>query len=529
MKNILLALICLTIVLSCETNPIPEDMNKNEKYPYLEDVYGSMYKELMMSETLEDTKLFADAVPKRPIKDIRLDFRKRKNDVGFDRMAFMKANWVLPEEPIDVDTIDRLPISEHIEKLWSKLTKPVKEKEEYSTYIPIPNPHVITDTRDREINYWESYFIIEGLLASGKTDVAKGMIDNFKYLIEEFGYIPQGNRSYFISRSNPPMFTDMIRSYIDKTGEDIWDEYIPSIEREYEFWMRGAGELSEKNLESEHLVQVTDKIIANRYFDSRHAPRAEDFFQDSHRGGYRYVRAASESGWGRCSRLMSRPDRYFSLDAPNIIAVDLNSILHNMETTLRDYHQKKGNSEKVDKYEAAIAMRNSFIYKLSWSDSLGVFFDFRHEGFEMATGENFKPFTRYTPAMLYPLFYNIATDEQAEKTVSYVTANLIKAGGIATSTQQQKFDWDADWGHPALQWISVKALDNYGYKKEAKDLASRWVSLNEKVYQNTGKMLDKYNVENLNIENGGAKYDRHDGYGVTNAVYMALKAYLAEE
>ena len=104
----------------------------------------------------------------------------------------------------------------------------------------------------------------------------------------------------------------------------------------------------------------------------------------------------------------------------------------------------------------------------------------------------------------------------------------MKPGGIVTSTIKTNQQWDAPNGWSPLQWVTLMGLDNYGYKKEAVDLAKRWTSLNEKVYKSTGKMLEKYNVEDLSLEAGGGEYPVQDGFGWSNGVYLAMKKYIEE-
>ena len=106
-----------------------------------------------------------------------------------------------------------------------------------TTLLKLPHPYVVPGGRFREIYYWDSYFTLLGLYQSKRFNLAKNMVDNFAYLIDQFGHIPNGNRSYFLSRSKPPFFGEMIR-LIDQYTPEIVLSYLPQLEKEYQFWMK---------------------------------------------------------------------------------------------------------------------------------------------------------------------------------------------------------------------------------------------------------------------------------------------------
>lgn len=133
-----------------------------------------------------------------------------------------------------------------------------------------------------------------------------------------------------------------------------------------------------------------------------------------------------------------------------------------------------------------------------------------------------------TAAGLYPLFVKIASPEQA-KAVAHITEKcLLKEGGIITTTNHSGQQWDAPNGWAPLQWIAYIGLNNYLYHSLSKDIAKRWLSLIEKVFRDTGKLMEKYNVEDLNKPAGGGEYPGQDGFGWTNGVYVALKNSIKE-
>lgn len=492
-----------------------------DKYPYPEDVYGPMFGEIQMMEIYPDSKTFADANPKKDVKEIILEFRKRKNDANFDAKSFVEEFWDIPQpfaSGFETDTTKTL--TEHINSLWPVLTREGDKAVKGSTLIPLPHPYIVPGGRFREIYYWDSYFTMLGLKESGRDDMIKNMLDNFVFLIDEIGHIPNGNRTYFISRSQPPYFAQMVDLYAGIKGEDVYKDFLPAMQKEYDFWMRGHDIVSKENPEYEHCIYIDENTTINRYFDSHDAPRQESYKEDIRMGGFNNLRAACESGWDFSSRWLRNKKYLSTIRTLDIFPVDLNALLYGLEQKLEKGYRLTGNTQKADEFKALLNKRIDLMNNFHWSDSLGVFFDyhFEHES----------KLLDYTPAMMYPLFFKMASQEQADRVVKALNSKLLKAGGIVTSTNETNQQWDAPNGWAPLQWVTLVGLDNYGYQKEAVDLAKRWTSLNEKVYKSTGKMLEKYNVEDLSLEAGGGEYPVQDGFGWSNGVYLAMKKYIEE-
>lgn len=520
MKNILL-LLGIILVIGCSSEKQFPDNNKMEKYPYPEDVYGGMFSEIQMMEIFPDSKTFADATAKADVNEIMLEFRKRKNDSDFDAKEFVEKYWDIPEPfTSDFVTDTTKNLTEHINSLWPVLTRSGDKAVKGSTLIPLPKPYIVPGGRFREIYYWDSYFTMLGLKESGRDDMIKNMLDNFVFLIEEIGHIPNGNRTYFISRSQPPFFAQMVDLYAGIKGDEIYNDFLPAMQKEYDFWMRGYDSVTPEDPEYEHCVYLADDAIVNRYFDSHNAPRQESYREDSRMGNFKNLRAACESGWDFSSRWLANKRYLSTTRTSDIFPVDLNALLFGLEQKLEKGYRLAGNNQKADQYKAAQNKRIELMNNYHWSDSLGVFFDY-----QFAWEDQLQ---RYTPAMMYPLFFKMASDEQAERVVKALKGKLWRPGGIVTSTYESRQQWDAPNGWAPLQWMTLIGLDNYGYKEEALDLAKRWTALNEKVYKDTGKMLEKYNVEDLSLEAGGGEYPVQDGFGWSNGVYLAMKKYIKE-
>ena len=175
----------------------------------------------------------------------------------------------------------------------------------HSSLVPLPHRYVVPVGRFREIYYWDSYFTMLGLEQSGRHDLVVDMVQNFAWLIDTFGHVPNGNRSYYLSRSQPPFFAAMVELLAERDGERVYATYLPQLAREYAFWMDGVARLAPGSA-YRRVVRLKDGTILNRYWDDRETPREESYREDIETARtstrpahevYRNLRAAAESGW----------------------------------------------------------------------------------------------------------------------------------------------------------------------------------------------------------------------------------------
>ena len=124
--------------------------------------------------------------------------------------------------------------------------------------------------------------------------------------------------------------------------------------------------------------------------------------------------------------------------------------------------------------------------------------------------------------MMYPLFAGVASPDQANRSIEYLSTHFLRPGGWVTTENKSGQQWDAPNGWAPLQWITFIGLKNYGAMDLANEAANRWLNLNEQVFNRTGRMMEKYNVEDLSLDAGGGEYPVQDGFGWTNGVYLAL-------
>jgi alpha,alpha-trehalase len=490
---------------------------------------GLLFEEVQMQNILGDGKTFPDCTPKRPLEEIQKSFNTEKDSAGFDLKKFVDANFTLPKAYSTGYKSDKSRTAkQHVETLWDLLTR--KPDEAGGSLIPLPHPYIVPGGRFREIYYWDSYFTMLGLRVSGRVDLIQNMVDNFAYLIDKVGYIPNGNRTYFVGRSQPPFFSLMVKllSDLTKTADaeevDSLAKYLPAMEREYQFWMRGADQLSKNKNAIHRIVLMDDDSQLNRYWDENDTPRPEAFKEDvelSHESMqtsgdlFRSLRAAAESGWDFSSRWY-KDDSFGSIHTTEIIPVDLNCLMLHLEETLAEAHQFSGNVAKSNHYLSLAKKRKSAIRKYCWNEESQFFFDY-----DFVSN---KQKTQLTLAAAFPLFFEVATPTQALAVEKILINDFLKTGGMTTTLENSGQQWDAPNGWAPLQWICYKGLLNYGLETSANQLKSNWLNANLKVYNATGKMTEKYDVWNKDGEASGGEYPNQDGFGWTNGVFLAMSA-----
>ncbi|PKD20270.1 trehalase [Salegentibacter salinarum] len=494
-----------------------------------EELYGKLFFDVQKNESLfTDSKTFVDAVPRIAPEEIRKKYAEIKPESNTELKTFLNENFEIPEADSDYKT-DSSSINLHINKLWDVLKRPADEKLS-GTLIPLPNPYIVPGGRFREIYYWDSYFTMLGLQEDGETETIRNMVDNFAWLIENYGFIPNGNRTYYLSRSQPPFFAKMVELLAQTDGEETYIKYLPALEKEYDFWMKGSE--NQEPGAYKRVVRLSNEEILNRYWDDKNTPRPESYREDVETAEkaisknpdrtkeevYRNLRAAAESGWDFSSRWLSINGNgdfnLYSIHTTQIIPVDLNSLLYNLEQTLARAYNLKVQPEKAVTFQERAENREAAIQKYLWEEETGFYFDYNFKK-EHRTGI-------YSLAGVYPLFFEISDEKQAGKISETMEQIFLRPGGLVSTPHNTGQQWDAPNGWAPLQYMSIEGLRNYGKDLLASEIKQRWLNLNQSVYENTYKLLEKYNVEDLSKESGGGEYPTQDGFGWTNGVYQKL-------
>jgi alpha,alpha-trehalase len=404
----------------------------------------------------------------------------------------------------------------------------------------LPNPYVVPGGRFNEMYGWDSYFIQVGLLRDGEIDLAKNMIDNFLYEIDKYGMILNANRSYYLTRSQPPFLTEMILGVYNQTHDKTWlAKTIPAIEKYYRLWTTQphltasglsryydfgegpapevlAAERDEKGLT--HYDRVRDYFRSHPVtdFDVRlYYNRANDSLTNLY---YKSDRSMRESGFDPSNRFGP-----FNADCIHYNPVDLNSLLYQMEIDAAEISTQLGNSHAANLWRSRANRRRMLINRLMWDFKEGLYFDYN---FQTNRVRHYPFITTF-----FPLWAGIASKDQA----ALVAANLRlfeREGGLMTSTFVSGSQWDAPYGWAPTEMIAVKGLRRYGLNDEADRVTINFLSTILKEYLRTGTILEKYDVVKRAAEVKGLEFgykSNEIGFGWTNAAFEELYSELPED
>jgi alpha,alpha-trehalase len=494
-------------------------------------VFGDLFIAVQTSKLFSDSKTFVDCIPHAAPEQILTQYEAEKTNSDFSLKAFVLAHFTIPAPAVDkFESNIQAGTTAHIHQLWDRLTRPADEAIPYDSRVPLPKPYVVPGGRFREIFYWDSYFTMLGLLESNRPELVRDMIDNFAYLIDEFGYIPNGNRTYFLSRSQPPYFALMIGLLAEVDGPDTLTKYLPQLQREYEFWMDDAGDITKPTSRRTVRLSRLPGTVLNRYWDDTPTPRPEAYREELHLSTtlnlagplaselYTHIRAACESGWDFSSRWMENQATMATIRAADIVPVDLNCLLYALEDTLRQAYEHAGQPDQAALFTQLANARKQAIMTLFWDEKVRFFHDYDLVNDQLVPN--------LTLAGAFPLFFNLATELQAQFVHDQLRANFLQAGGWVTTLQQTGQQWDWPNGWAPLQWIVYKGLTNYNFSETAATGRDNWLALNDRVFTATGKMMEKYNVVDAALKTGGGEYPNQDGFGWTNGVYLQFSKYV---
>ncbi len=522
-----LSVFALLLMMSCKQNTTqntPDKVAATERFKAPDEVYGELFEAVQLNAVFPDSKTFVDCTPRFAPEKILANYEREKRSRGFGLETFVNNNFNLPKQYSSGFKSDpNRSIDQHIDALWDVLTREADTAVEGSSLIALPKSYIVPGGRFGEIYYWDSYFTMLGLVEAGRLDMIENMLDNFSYLIDNVGFIPNGNRTYFAGRSQPPFYSVMVNLLAEQKGDEIIKKYLPQLEKEYAFWMQGSEGLNAAKSSHRRVVRLNDETVMNRYWDDLPAPRPESYKEDVElaktsgreaKDLYRNLRAACESGWDFSTRWFRDGKNLATIRTTELIPVDQNALLYHLERMLERGYDLTGNRKGEKDMQERTKKRKAAMSKYCWSEE-GFFTDY----------DFVKKTTTDVPTLagMYPLFFNMATQQQADQAAAYIQQHFLKPGGVvSTLTDTPGQQWDAPNGWAPLQWMTIQGLRNYGHDILANTIAQRWIALNKKVYKNTGKMVEKYNVIDMSLDAGGGEYPVQDGFGWSNGVFLKL-------
>ncbi|KAI6187160.1 Trehalase [Aphelenchoides besseyi] len=417
-----------------------------------------------------------------------------------------------------------------LHKLWPSLSRKVRDEVHASperfSLLPLPKPFIVPGGRFRELYYWDSFFSIQGLIKSGMMSTVRGMIENMCYLIRVYGHIYNGNRVYYKNRSQPPLLTWCVKSYLDATNDlEFLRECMPSLEAEMAYFMK-----------NKRIQQEGWKSYLFRFYVVADGPRPESYREDIETAEHLSendqklrlwgdICAAAESGRDFSCRWFStegdHAGKISSMRTSEIAPVELNAVIARNLRLFSEFYGLLGDSQQAERYRLEYEIMREAIHQVFWNEDKGIWLDF-----DLIKNKHIDAFH---DTHLFPLFAEIAHDGfSAKRVVEYLELSgaLSQPGGLPTSmilnTSQQ---WDAPNGWSPTNWIAIKGLIAYGQTAVAKEIAYKWINRNFAIYRSSGgKMFEKYNVMSdcLRALGGSGEYECQEGFGWTNAVILDL-------
>jgi alpha,alpha-trehalase len=412
---------------------------------------------------------------------------------------------------------------------WPTLSRRVSEKvksnpENYSL-IDLPNAFIVPGGRFRELYYWDSFWTIKGLITSNMFGTARGMIENMASLVDRYGFIPNGNRVYYLNRSQPPLLTFCVDAYFAATKDlEFVAKIMPFLEKEMEFFMK--NKLIQQDGWKSYLFQF--KCVAT-------GPRPESYREDVESAEHIEcllekqrlwgdIAAAAESGRDFSIRWFGNEgpaaNKMGSMRTSAIVPVELNSIICGNLKIFSQFYTLMGQPAKAQIAYAQFILMREAIHQVFWNETHGCWFDF-----DLAKNKQIELFF---DTNLFPMFTGCSHESlDGTKIVQYLTVNgiLNYSGGIPTSLIASAQQWDFPSGWAPMNHMIISGLATIGQTELAKTLAAKWVNRNYLVWKNSGgKMYEKYNVESecykSKIELG--EYELQEGFGWTNSVILDL-------
>jgi len=439
----------------------------------------------------------------------------------------------------------------------------------------LPDQYVVPGGRFNEMYGWDSYFIIRGLLRAGRVELARGMVNNFFFEIEHYGAMLNANRTYYLTRSQPPFLSSMfVDVYGAMKNEDVkktsaanqaWlERAYTDLNKDYEMWTRAPHLAGDTGLsryydfgEGPPAEAVQDESgfyrkVAQYFF--MHPGEADSYIVDTSVEPAQPVAGAiyalqvcdvsttmAQAGCEKARQFKLSADYYkgdrsmresgfdvsfrfgpFGSGTHHYAPVCLNSLLDKTEKDLEQISRWLGHIADAEKWSARAEARKKLITRYLWNAERGLFFDYNVETNRMS---NYKYASTF-----YPLWAGLATPEQA-KAVAGNLKDFEQPGGLPMSTTDPGTQWDLPYGWGNIEMIGVEALRRYGYNADADRISYEFLSTVAENFKRDGNIREKYNVVTKSSEAHVALgYEMNVvGFGWTNAAFLELLHGLPQE
>eukprot|EP00605_Chrysophyceae_sp_TOSAG23-4_P000626 GSChrysophyteH1.ASY1.ANO1.705.1 assembled CDS len=491
---------------------------------------GTLLRMVQMKRIFNDSKTFVDMPMKRDPADILSSFDDILAQTSSDFKQWTPSDFsIIPKFLINLRKHENTPLAPQRHSL-----------------LPMLYPTIVPGGRFRESYYWDSYFIMRGLLVCDMHQTALNLVRNLLHNVALLGFVPNGQRVYYLDRSQPPLLSAMVTADIDGDGLSLGEflKYAyPLLQTEYEWWM---------DEDNGHLVSVSTYQL-NRYFSNSTIPRPESYWEDETsadpldscqigpvRPGckeffFRSIRAGAESGWDFSSRWGAR-EAVTSIATIDIIPVDLNSILYEVEANLASLAERLAMDLDKQKYIQLAERRKEAIYAVFWTGS-GEKADsqpYRWLDYNITSGQ--LSIAIEAVSSFAPLWTGLVSNETlheydfytSDVLQSFQQSSLVKQGGIATTSMDTGQQWDFPNAWPPLVFIVTESMNRLASpslpptKSIATNISLTWMETNYQAFEKTGYMFEKYDSRELGKGGGGGEYVPQVGFGWTNAVALLM-------
>ncbi|XP_015896064.2 trehalase-like [Ziziphus jujuba] len=505
-----------------------------------------LYVDLSLKLDLSATKEAFDQLPRCEnglvfVQDLREYIGKYFECAGDDLVCVEPKDFVKEPEGFlpNVENQEVRAWALEVHSLWKNLSRKVSDEvqkhPESHTLLPLPQQVMIPGSRFREVYYWDSYWVIRGLLASKMYDTAKAIVTNLISLAEEYGYVLNGARAYYTNRSQPPLLSAMVHEIYKRTGDlEFAKKSLPTLIKEYQFWNSGI-----------HKVTIEDAQACthtlNRYYAMWNKPRPESSIidkefaskipNDEKQHFFREVASAAESGWDFSTRWLRNPADFTTMATTSILPVDLNAFILGMELDIASLAEAVGDYNTSKKYFEASRVREEAMRSVFWNAEMGQWLDYwlmnsacKEVEKWQAQNQNQEAFaSNFVPLWIKSFYSDSFLVDKVMKSLK--NSGLLCAAGVATSLTNSGEQWDFPNGWAPLQHMIVEGLARSGSteaKLLAKDIAIRWIRTNYVAYKKTRTMHEKYNVEKIGDFGGGGEYEPQTGFGWSNGVVLTF-------
>jgi len=388
--------------------------------------------------------------------------------------------------PVDVE-----PARTYIREYWSNLERFHPKDDE--SLLGLPKPYLVPSYKEstgfdyNELYYWDSFFMVQGMIDNDHQQLVTGILEDLMALFTRFKIVPNASRTYLMGRSQPPFLTTFIF--------DVYQAYDPGKE-----WLKEAIEIAKQEYATVWMgvKKPHERLVykgLSRYYDIN----------------YLHDLAEAESGWDMTPR--------FNRRALDHLPVDLNALLYKYESDFARAARIFDDRREAAKWDNAAAARKAAMDELMWDKVRGMYYDYNYVKKKRSTVSSVAAF--------FPMWAGMVTDKQAAALVKSLR-RFENKGGLATTDALPVGQFvfgsiPTQWAYPngwaPLHFIVVKALERYGYHKDARRIAMKWLKTNLWWYNQHGVFLEKYNVVSPEKPPIKGVYPSQEGFGWTNAIF----------